>query len=328
MKVLVTGGGGFLGRAVIGRLLDKGYDVRSLARGDYPELSTLGVETVQGDIAHYASTDGAVAGCDAVMHVAAKAGVWGRYLDYYDTNVLGTQNVINACKRHGVRKLVYTSTPSVAFAGTDQEGVDESAPYPDRFLAAYPKTKAMAEHLARAANGPELSTMSLRPHLIWGPGDTQLVPRIVERAKAGKLRIVGSGAQKVDATYIDNAAHAHVLALERLDAEAPCAGKVYYVSNDEPWPIADVMNGIVEAAGLPKVNRHVAVSAAYAAGTAFEWTYRLLRKQEEPPMTRFVARQLATSHWYDITAAKTDLGYTPVVSMEEGLERLRASLQA
>ena len=328
VKVLVTGGGGFLGGAIVRRLIERGHSVRTLARGEYPALSASGVETMQGDIANYAAVEAAVRGCEAIVHTAAKAGAWGPYLEYYDTNVIGTQNVINACKRCEVTRLVYTSTPSVAFAGADQEGVTEAAPYPENFLAAYPRTKAVAEQLVLAANGERLGTIALRPHLIWGPGDTQLGPRIVEGARAGRLRIVGSGRQQVDATYIDNAAHAHVLAVDRIAPGAACGGKAYYITNGEPWPIADIMNGIIEAAGAPPVTKHISPGVAYAAGVACETIYTLLRKRNEPPMTRFVARQLGTAHWYDISAAQQDLGYAPIVSMKEGLERLRAANQA
>ncbi len=326
MKVLVTGGGGFLGSVIVRMLAARGDSVRSMARGDYPALVELGVETVRGDISNYRAVEAAADGCNAVIHTAAKAGVWGPYIEYYDTNVMGTQNVVNACRRHGIGRLVYTSTPSVAFAGDDQEGADESAPFPDRYLADYPRTKAMAERLVLDANHATLATVALRPHLLWGPEDTQLVPRILERAHAGKLRLVGSGEQRIDATYVDNAAHAHLLALDALSPGAACAGKAYYISNGEPMPIRDVINGILGAAGLPAESRTISPRLAYAAGWFMEIAWRLSRRKDEPPLTRFVARQLGTAHWYDIGAARQDLGYAPVVSMEEGFERLHASL--
>lgn len=326
MKVLVTGGGGFLGSAIVARLIEAGHDVHTLARSDYPALRDLGATTHQGDIAHYASVDQAARGCNAIVHAAAKAGVWGPYIDYYDANVIGTQNVLNACKRHGIEKLVYTSTPSVAFAGRDQEGADESAPYPSKFLSAYPKTKAIAEQMVLRANGDAPATVTLRPHLIWGPGDTQLGPRLIDRARAGKLRLVGSGQQKVDATYIDNAAYAHVLALDAIAPGADCAGKAYYITNGEPMPIANIVNGILSAANAPPVDKKVSPGVAYAAGALMEFAYRALGRAEEPPMTRFIARQLATAHWYDIGRARSDLGYEPIVSMDEGFDRLRKSL--
>ena len=322
MIVLVTGGGGFLGKAVVKRLLGRGHTVRSFSRGVYPELVEMGVETHQGDLVDFIAVDDAVNGCDAVIHCAAKAGVSVDYPSFFGPNVLGTQNVIDACKRRDVPKLVYTSTPSVTFADEDQEGIDESTPYPTKFNAHYPRTKAAAERLVLQANSSALSTVALRPHLIWGPGDTQLIPRIIERARAGRMRFVASGQNLIDATYVDNAAHAHVLALQQLAPEAPCAGKPYFITNDEPMTFADVVNGILAAAGLDPVSKSISPRIASALGALLEVAYVALRRRNEPPMTRFVARQFATAHWYDISAAKRDLGYEVLVSMEEGMRRL------
>ena len=326
MKALVTGGGGFLGFAIVQRLVARSDHVRSLARGEYPQLKSLGVDTNRGDIADPAAVDAAVAGCDTVFHVAARAGVGGSYQHYHRPNVTGTQNVIEACRRHGVTRLVFTSSPSVVFDGTDQRNVDESEPYPSKYLAHYPRTKALAEQLVLNANGPDLATVSLRPHLIWGPGDNHLVPRIVSRARAGRLRLVGSGTNLVDSVYIDNAADAHLLAADRLQPQAALAGKAYFISNDEPMPIGKLINGIVTAAGLAPVTRTISPRAAYVIGAVLETAYGLLRLSAEPPMTRFVARQLATSHWFDITAARRDLGYDPAVSIDQGMLRLKESL--
>jgi nucleoside-diphosphate-sugar epimerase len=242
--------------------------------------------------------------------------------------VTGTENVIAACKKHGVRKLVYTSTPSVVHGGGDLEGADESVPYPDHYEAPYPETKAKAERAVLAANGPELATVSLRPHLIWGPGDPHLVPRILARARAGKLRRVGTRPVKVDVTYIDNAADAHLLAGDRLDVGSPVAGKAYFISNGEPVDLWEFINRVLAAAGLPPVTMTVSVWKARLAGQVLEWVYRTLRLPGEPPMTRFVASQLSTSHWYDIAAARRDLGYSPGVSVEEGLRRLAEAFGA
>ena len=326
MKALVTGGGGFLGFAIVQRLVARSDHVRSLARGEYPQLKSLGVDTNRGDIADPAAVDAAVAGCDTVFHVAARAGVGGSYQSYHEPNVTGTQNVINACRRHGVSRLVFTSSPSVVFDGTDEQNVDESEPYPSKYLAHYPHTKALAEQLVLSANGPELATVSLRPHLIWGPGDNHLVPRIVSRARAGRLRLVGPGTNLVDSVYIDNAADAHLLAADRLQPQSPLAGKAYFISNDEPMAIEKLINGIVTAAGLAPVTRTISPGAAYAIGAVLEAVYGILRLSAEPPMTRFVARQLATSHWFDITAARRDLGYDPAVSIDQGMLRLKESL--
>lgn len=324
---LVTGGGGFLGSAIVRLLLEKGYRVRSFARGDYPSLVKTGVEVVQGEIATASAVATAVEGCDVVFHVAAKAGVWGRDDDFHRTNVVGTENVIAACKRHGVSRLVYTSTPSVVFNGRDMEGANESAPYADHYEAAYPRTKAEAERLALGANSGELGVVALRPHLIWGPGDRHLIPRIVERARAGKLRIVGDGTNRIDTIYIDNAAEAHLLAAERLSPNSPIAGKAYFITQGEPRPLWEIVNRILQAAGLPPVERKISARSAYVAGAVLEFAYKLLGLQSEPRMTRFVARELSTSHWFDITAARRDLGFAPRVSFDEGMRRLQDCLQ-
>jgi nucleoside-diphosphate-sugar epimerase len=326
MNALVTGGGGFLGKAIVARLIARGDKVTSFARGHYPELQALGVNVVQGDLGNTDAVQRAAAGCDIVFHVAAKPGIWGPYQEYYRTNVLGTENIITACRACGIARLVFTSTPSVVFDGKDQEGIDESAPYPEHYHAYYPQTKALAERLVLQANDSRLATVALRPHLIWGPGDNHLVPRILARARAGMLRRVGRRDNLVDCVYIDNAADAHLLAADRLAPGAPIAGKAYFISQGAPWPLWDLVNAILNAANLPPVTRTVAPSVAYGAGWALEMTYRLLGLTGEPRMTRFLARELSTAHWFNIDAARRDLGFAPAVSIEEGLRRLRAWL--
>jgi 2-alkyl-3-oxoalkanoate reductase len=327
VKVLVTGGGGFLGFAVCKLLRARGDQVRSLARGDYPELAEARIEAVRGDIADPEAVSAAVAGCDAVIHTAAKAGDWGAYADYRSANVEGTVNVLDACLEHGVKRLVYTSTPSVIHGGGDVEGADESAPYADHFEAAYPETKAIAEQKVLAANGPGLSTVALRPHLIWGPGDHHLVPKIVRRARAGRLRRIGSEPRLIDVIYIDNAAQAHLDALDRLGPDAACAGKAYFISQGEPIANWEMIDRILAAAGEGPVTRHISPGLAMAAGTVAEWIYKILPLGDEPPMTRFLASQLSTAHWYDISAARRDLGFEPAVSIDEGLQRLADHLR-
>jgi len=327
VKALVTGGGGFLGSAIVRKLLARGDEVRSYARGAYPELEELGVECVRGDVADADAVVHAAAGCDVVFHVAAKAGVWGRRADYERANVAGTRNVVRACGMLSQPRLVYTSTPSVTFAGSDQDGVDESAPYAEHFLCAYPETKAEAERHVLASNGPDLATVALRPHLIWGPDDPHLVPRILERGRTGRLRLLGPHENRVDSVYVENAADAHLLAADRLAPGAPIAGRAYFITNGEPLPLADLLNRILAAGGLPPVEKHVPASLAYALGAVFEGAYRLLGVKREPPMTRFVAKQLSTAHHFDISAARRDLGYEPAVSIAEGMERLMESLQ-
>ncbi len=327
MKALVTGGGGFLGGAIVRKLLARGDAVRSLTRTAYPWLTELGVEQAHGDLGDPEAVANAAKGCNVVFHVAAKAGVWGRRADYFATNVTGTENVLAACKRHGVGRLVYTSTPSVVHGGGDLEGVNESVPYPDRYEATYPESKAIAERAVLAANGPDLATVSLRPHLIWGPGDPHLIPRVLERAKAGKLRRIGTRPIKIDVTYVDNAADAHLLAACKLAQGSPVAGKAYFISNGEPVVMWDFLNRVITDAGLPPVTRTVSVWKAKLAGRVLEFLFKLFRLPGEPRMTRFVASQLSTSHWYDISAARRDLGYEPKVSVEEGLKRLAESLR-
>ncbi|CAH2031513.1 NAD-dependent epimerase/dehydratase family protein [Trichlorobacter ammonificans] len=326
MKALVTGGGGFLGGAIVRMLHQQGADVRSFSRGNYPELAALGVEQAHGDLADYQALQRAAQGCDIVFHVAAKAGIWGSYDEFYQANVIGTENVLAACRHHSIAKLVYTGSPSVVFDGNDVEGGNESLPYPARFEAHYPRTKVLAEQLVLAANGPELATVSLRPHLIWGPGDNHLVPRIIARARSGRLRRIGHRPCPVDTVYVDNAAHAHLLAAQRLAPTSPVAGKAYFISNGEPLPLWEMVNRILAAAGLPPVTATISPAAAYAVGTICEGIWSLFRLAGEPPMTRFVARELSTSHWFDISAARRDLGYEPAISIDEGLRRLRAWL--
>jgi nucleoside-diphosphate-sugar epimerase len=328
MRALVTGGGGFLGGAIVRLLRQQGREVRSFTRSAYPWLDELGVEQSLGDLADAAAVERAAAGVDVVFHVAAKAGVWGRREDFFATNVTGTENIIAACRKLGVSRLVYTSTPSVVHGGGDLEGADESVPYPKEFDAPYPETKAIAEKAVLAANGPDLATVALRPHLIWGPGDPHLIPRVIARAREGKLRRIGSRPVKVDVTYIDNAAEAHLLAARSLsDSTSPAAGKAYFISNGEPVDLWEFINRVLGEAGLPPVARTMSAWKARLVGRVLEWLYRTFRLPGEPPMTRFVANQLSTSHWYDITAARRDLGYEPRVSIEEGLRRLGEKLR-
>jgi 2-alkyl-3-oxoalkanoate reductase len=327
MKALVTGGGGFLGGAIVRLLRERGDAVRSFSRGHYPGLDALGVEQVRGDLGDPAAVAAAVDGCEVVFHVAAKAGVWGPWKEYYRANVVGTENVLAACCQHGVRQLVFTSSPSITFAGVDQNGVNESEPYPKRFLANYPHTKALAEHAVLAANGPELATVALRPHLIWGPGDPHLIPRLIDRARKGKLRRIGREPKLVDTTYVDNAAVGHLQAADRLAPGSPVAGKAYFISQGEPEPLWDFLNRVLAAAGLPPITRTVSPRLAYVVGAILERVYGLLGRRREPPMTRFVAKQLSTAHWFDLTAAKNDLGYAPAVSTKAGLERLAAEFR-
>jgi len=324
-SVLVTGGSGFLGTSIVRRLVDRGDRVRSLARNLYPALEAMGVEQVQGNIADPATVDEACRGMDAVFHTAAKPPPWGEYDDYYQTNVVGTRNVIEACLHQQVSRLIFTSTPSVIFNGDDLEGVDESFPYPAKYTSYYPATKAMAEQRVVKAADQGLNTIILRPHEIWGPGDPHFVPRLLARAK--KLKQIGDGKNLVDTTYIDNAADAHLLAADKLRENPRLAGNIYFISQGEPMPAWDMINAILRCAGYGPVKGQVPFRVAWLMGALLEFCYKTLRISGEPPMTRFLAEAVASSHWFNIDAAKKDLGYRPRVPTAEGLQRLEQWLR-
>ena len=323
--ILVTGGGGFLGSAIIERLVARGDAVRSLSRGHYPKLAAMGIDQIRGDIADRQTVQKACVGVELVFHVAAKPPPWGKYRDYYKTNVSGTQNLIDGCIRNGISRLVYTSTPSVVFNGTDMQGVDESVPYPARFNAFYPETKAKAEQLVLKATGKHLRTVVLRPHQIWGPGDPHFAPRLIARAK--KLKRIGSGKNLVDTTYIDNAVDAHLMAADTLGKNPDISGNIYFITQADPIPAWDMIDAVLAAAGLPPVKGAISYKTAWTIGAILEFFYRSFQLSGEPPMTRFLADAVAKSHWFDISAAKKDLGYKPKVPIAEGLRRLEEWLK-
>ena len=328
MKILVTGGGGFLGQALCCGMVERGHEVTSFNRGHYRALEAIGVRQVAGDLADREAVMAAFAGgFDAVFHNAAKAGAWGSYASYHAANVVGTQNVLDACRAHGIGKLIHTSTPSVTHRATHpvEGGTAESVPYGENFQAPYATTKTIAEKAVLAANDAGLATVALRPRLIWGPGDAQILPRLVERAKAGRLRFVGDGNNLIDTTYIGNAAQAHFDAFDHLAPGAACAGKAYFISNGDPRSTRETVNMLLQAAGAPVVDKTIPFAAAYAIGMLCEGLWRVLPLQGEPPMTRFLAEQLSTTHWYSMAPATRDFGYVPKFSVAEGLERLRAS---
>ncbi|MBB5957319.1 nucleoside-diphosphate-sugar epimerase [Saccharothrix tamanrassetensis] len=321
-RVLVTGASGFLGRAVCRVLLRHGYAVRGFQRHHHPALHHLGVEQVLGDLRDPDHVHRAVDGCAAVVHTAAKAGHWGKAEEYHQINAGGTDHVLDACRAHGVDRLVHTSSPAVVHRGRDLDGVDESVPYATRFRSPYPASKAIAEQHVLAANSPTLATVALRPHLIWGPEDPHFLPRLTAQARAGRLRHLGRTSKKIDTVHVVNAARAHLLALQRLTPGAPIAGKAYFITQGHPLPVDLVINGLLIAAGLPPEQRRVPRPPARLAGTAVELAFRLTNRAAEPPITRFLMDQLGTAHWFDITAARTDLGYHPEVGLLEGLAEL------
>ncbi|HNQ23819.1 MAG TPA: NAD-dependent epimerase/dehydratase family protein [Phycisphaerae bacterium] len=327
MKALVTGGGGFIGSRIARMLRARGDDVTVLGRRDYPALAREGIRTIQADIRAAADVLDACRNMDTVFHTAALADIWGPRQLYWAINVEGTRNVIAACRAAGVRKLVFTSSPSVVFGEASFEGVDESQPYPRRYLAAYPETKAAAERLVLAANGPALATMALRPHLVWGPGDPHLIPALLALARSGRLVQVGDGRNRVDITYVDNAAGAHVLAADALAPGAPCAGRAYFVSQGEPVVLWEWLGQILAAASVPPVGRVVSYRTARRVGVWLEMLHWVTRRRERPWMTRFLATQLSHTYYFNINAARRDFGYTPQVSTQEGFARLAAWLR-
>ena len=320
MKALVTGGGGFVGMAVVRRMLERGVEVTSIGRSPQPGLEKMGVRVVQGDLADKAVVASACKGMDAVFHVAAKAGVWGSRESFFEANVTGTRNVLAGCREGGVGRLVYTSTPSVVFNGGEFTGEDESLPYGSNWLCHYAETKAIAEQEVLLANGSDgLYTVALRPHLVWGIGDPHLLPRVIARAQAGKLRIIGDGTNVVDISHVDNVADAHLLALDAL-CKGKAAGKAYFLSQGEPVVLWDWINGILQQLGIPPVTQKVSPGLAKALGGFLEGVWNTFLLDGEPPMTRFVAVELAKSHFYSIEAARRDLGYVPKVTTTQGVD--------
>ena len=326
MKILVTGGGGFVGGYVVERLLQRGYSVRSFGRSRQPQLAAKGVEVVCGDLTDAAVVTAVCEGVDAVFHVAARAGVWGSWKSYYGPNVIGTRNVVNACRAQGVGRLVYTSTPSVVFNRQAISGADESLPYGRDWLCHYAHTKAIAEEEALAANGDALKVVALRPHLIFGPGDPHLLPRVIQSTAAGRLKIVGDGASRVDVSYVGNVADAHLNAFDALQTGRG-AGHAYFISQGEPVALWPWVNSILEGLGHAPLDKKVPLPVAYSVGAVCEGLWKLLRRSEDPPITRFVAVELAKDHYFDIRAARRDLKYEPQTSMAQALELTIRDLQ-
>jgi len=320
-KVLVTGGGGFLGQAIVSRLVKRGDHVRSLARNFYPELEKMGVDQIQADISDSATVAAACEDRTIVYHVAAKPPPWGRYADYHQTNVIGTQNIIDLCLDQEPSRLIYTSSPSVVHNSQDIEGADESMPYPQKFNSHYAKTKAMAEQLVVKASGNKLKTIILRPHKIWGPGDNQILTRLVARAK--KLKQIGDGKNLIDVTYIDDAADAHILAADKLKEHPDLSGNIYFISQGQPVLAWYMINEFLKAAGCSPVKKSVPFRVAWVTGALLELVYKILHLSKEPYITRFLAETVSQSNWFNIDAAKRDLGYAPKISTPEGLRRLR-----
>lgn len=323
----MTGGGGFLGSAVCRQLAMLGHHVVAFQRRPAPHLGRLGVQVRRGDVRDRQALTDAVDGCDAVIHAAARAGLWGDAGTYHEINVGGTRNVIESCRERGVGRLLHTSSPSVVLCGRDIEGGDESLPLVSEPLAPYPASKTEAERLVLIANGHGLRSAALRPQLMWGPGDPHLLPRLLQRARHDRLFLPAPG-KKHDVVFVENAARAHVQALQELCSTGRCAGKAYFVTNNEPVVQGEFVLRLLKAVGVEARIRTISPAAARMAGAAMEAGWRLLRIRSEPPMTRFLAAQLSASHWFDGSAARRDFGYVAPISIDQGLALLARAHRA
>jgi len=369
--VLVTGGTGFLGSHLVEQLLAAGRSITVVSRQPRPALTARGIRVVVGALHDSAVCAEAVCDITTVFHVAARVGVWGRYEAFYRDNVTSTATLLAAAQSAQVKRFIHTSTPSVVYHGGDLADANESLPLTTNCPSPYPLTKAIAERAVLAANRPDFLTTALRPHLIWGIGDPHLVPRILAKAHAGRLRIVGPGTNRVDMVHITNATNAHLAAEAALTRSIPAispspppnasatpspevchligvkplypslqkrypiaknglpaaAGRAYFITNDEPVNLWNWVNELLTALGEPPLTKRISLSTASRIGGICETVWRLFRIEHEPPMTRFIAAELAHDHWFDLSAAKRDLGYAPTVSMTDGTAELIAHLR-
>jgi len=324
MKTLVTGGGGFVGRALCRRLRDLGHDVTALGRRPNPALDAERIRTVIQDLAGpdaAAGLAGRLAGVDCVFHTAAHVRMWGPREAFVSGNIDATNNVIAACRAAGVARLVFTSSPSVVAADHDLRGSDESQPYPARYRAFYPETKAAAERAVLAAHGDALQTIALRPHLIFGPGDTHLVPTILKRARAGRLVQVGDGTNLVDLTLIDDCVSAHVLAAAALAERSSTGGRAYFISQGTPVLLWEWIGRVLALHDAPPVRRRMSTTTARLLATVAETVWKTCGLASDPPLTRFLAAEMATDHFFEIGAARRELGYVPSCTVWEATER-------
>lgn len=326
-RALVTGGGGFVGSYIVKQLLARGVECLVVGRNPYPELQSLGATCLIGDICDASFLSRSFQNVDTVFHVAALAGIWGKWEDYYRINVQGTENVIAACKSNHVCNLIYTSTPSVVFNGDDIVNGDEQLPYAKHFLCHYAKSKVLAEKLvleSSVGNFP-FQTCAIRPHLVWGPGDPHLIPRLLERGRQKQLKKVGDCTNLVDISYVENVAEAHLLAAINLETTKTAAGQAYFISQGEPVNLWHWIDELFRDLGVPQISSRVPFRVAYAAGAVLEGLHHVFASHKEPRMTRFLAEQLAKSHCFSIAKATKDLGYTARITTKEGMKYLSRS---
>jgi nucleoside-diphosphate-sugar epimerase len=325
--ILVTGYGGFLGSAICRKLIQQGYAVRGVARGDYPELKSLGVECFKGSIADRDCCQAVCAGVSGIVHTAALAGVWGKREWFEEINVTATDHLLREATAQSINAFVYTSSPSVTFDGSPQINVDESAPYPTNWLCDYPRTKAIAEQRVLQTDSSRIATCALRPHLIWGVGDPHLIPRVIARCRQGRLMRVGDGKNLIDTVHVDAAADAHLLALQKmLDRDSNASGRPYFITDGQPMECWEWIADILSFANLKPPKKSISLANAYKIGAVLEWVFRLIGRQSEPPMTRFVAKQLGVAHYFNIESARERLGYRPPANRQELVELMRGTL--
>ncbi len=317
MKVLVTGASGMLGTGVAQALIERGDDVTVLQR----RPSGLPCAEIRGDLTDATVVNAAVVGQVAVVHLAAKVSVTGPWAEFARVNVLGTRALVRAARDAGVARFVHVSSPSVAHAGDPLVGAGASAADPVAARGSYARSKAMAELAALDAADDSMSVVAVRPHLVWGPGDTQLVERIVQRASSGRLVLIDGGRALIDTTYVTNAVEALVAA---LDHAPDVSGRAFVVSNGEPRTVAELFARICAAAGVVAPSRTVGYPLARAAGSVVEHAWSMLRRTDEPPMTSFLAEQLATAHWFDQRETQRALHWSPRVSLADGFAQLTA----
>lgn len=329
-RALVTGGGGFVGSYIVKQLLERNVEPVVIGRNSYPAMESLGVTCVVGDICDLSFMKKQTQGIDTVFHVAAFAGIWGKWDDYYRINVLGTENVIKACRAGNVNRIIYTSTPSVVFNGDNIVNGNEELPYAEKPLCNYAKSKIIAEKLVLNSGLKKegFHTCAIRPHLVWGPGDPHLVPRLLERGRRQQFKKVGDCTNMVDISYVENVAEAHLLAADNLETSKTASGKAYFISQGTPVNLWQWIDELFREMDIPEIKSRVPFCLAYGVGAVLEGIYSLFEKHEEPEMTRFLAEQLAKSHYFSIEQARKDLGYSPRVSTEEGMKRLLSTYSA
>lgn len=330
MKILVSGGTGFVGTAVTESLLALGHEVHTIGRST-PSFcdKTKNRYHHTFDLTKDDLPKSLMSGTEIFFHIAAKAGVWGSYSQFFSANVTATRKILTACQSYHIPKLIYTSTPSVVFSQKPISNGTEALPYVQNEFSPYAKTKSIAEKEVLKAHMPgKLQTIALRPHLVWGKGDPHLLPRVIQRHRAGKLKIIGDGTNKVDLTHIDNVAHAHICAMQAMQKNENLGGKPYFISQDEPVYLWDWLNQLFQLLELPPLSQSLNFKTAFLIGSGLESLWSILNIKNEPPMTRFVACQLAHDHWFSIKSAERDLVYKPVKRMNQAMDETLPWLQS